>query len=84
MALQTTNAAYQPVTALEKAVTSGWNPVCKITYTRDTWVKLLDRPSDYAHDEAMLLCQEAGNQWVMWIPEHGEARLDRSQFYFVQ
>jgi hypothetical protein len=69
---------------LEWAIASGWNPVCKITYTRDTWVKLLGGITPFAHDEAMLLCAESGDRWVMWVPEHGEAILDRSQFYFVQ
>lgn len=66
---------------LEKAIAAGWNPVCHITYNRDSWVKLIGRPSELAHDEAKLLCQESANTWVAWVPEHGEVVLDRSNFY---
>lgn len=62
-------------------VALGWNPVCHITYTRDTWVKLLQRPNSYAADEAKLLCPSAGSTWVAWVPDHGEVVLDRSHFY---
>ena len=60
---------------------ASWNPVCNITYTRDTWVKLLKKPNDYAADEAKLLCQAANHAWVVWVPNHGEAVLYRSDFY---
>ncbi|MBE9139494.1 hypothetical protein IQ254_20215 [Nodosilinea sp. LEGE 07088] len=58
-----------------------WNAICHITYTRDTWVKLLQAPSVYAADEAKLLCQASNNSWVVWVPDHGEVVLDRSHFY---
>jgi hypothetical protein len=61
--------------------TASWNPVCHITYTRDTWVKLLQAPNDYAVAEAKLLCQAANNTWVVWVPDHGKTVLDRSDFY---
>jgi hypothetical protein len=67
--------------ALESAIASTWNPVCHITYTRDTWVKLLQLPGEYAFDEAKLLCQESSDTWVAWVPDFGEVVLDRSQFY---
>lgn len=71
--------------ALDTAATNNhaasWNPVCHITYTRDTWVKLLQPLSDYAADEAKLLCQSSHNTWVVWVSDHGEAVLDRSEFY---
>ncbi|NCJ08328.1 hypothetical protein GS597_17810 [Synechococcales cyanobacterium C] len=60
---------------------SGWDAVCHITYTRDTWVKLLRAPSEYAAAEAKLLCQESPNTWVVWVPGYGEIVLDRSYFY---
>ncbi|BCL38444.1 hypothetical protein [Nostoc sp. MS1] len=66
---------------LANQITSGWNPVCHITYNRDTWVKLLQPPSDYAFEEAKLLCQESPVAWVAWVPDYGEVVLDRSQFY---
>jgi len=66
---------------VEQAIAAGWNPVCHLTYTRDAWVKLLELPSPYAADEAMLLCQASASSWVAWVPEHGEIVLTRSQFY---
>jgi hypothetical protein len=56
-------------------------PVCNLTYTRDSWVKLLHNQSDYRFDEALLLCQETANTWVAWVPDCGEIRLDKSEFY---
>lgn len=56
-------------------------PVCHITYNRDSWVKLLDLPSEYSYHEAKLLCQADENTWVAWVPDHGETLLERSQFY---
>ncbi|MBW4652186.1 MAG: hypothetical protein KME20_03905 [Kaiparowitsia implicata GSE-PSE-MK54-09C] len=66
---------------LERAIASGWKPVCHITYTRDAWVKLLQPPSEYSDDEAKLLCQEASDNWVAWVPNHGEVILNQSHFY---
>ncbi|NJR58678.1 MAG: hypothetical protein HC769_07320 [Cyanobacteria bacterium CRU_2_1] len=80
MFLQTTSG-YAPASPLEKAIAAGWNPVCHITYNRDTWVKLLQRPSEYASDEAKLLCQDTLNTWIAWVPDHGEVVLDRGDFY---
>ena len=57
------------------------NSVCHITYTRDSWVKLIELPSEYSADEALLLCQESPDVWVAWVPDHGEVKLDRSNFY---
>ena len=57
------------------------NSVCHITYSRDSWVKLIELPSEYSADEALLLCQESPDVWVAWVPDHGEVRLDRSNFY---
>jgi len=31
-------------------------------------------------DEALLLCQTSENEWVAWIPDHGEAVLNTRQF----
>ena len=56
-------------------------PVCHITYNRDSWVKLLELPSEYSYHEAKLLCKASENTWVAWVPDHGEAVLERSQFY---
>ncbi len=66
---------------MEEAISAGWNPVCHLTYNRDAWVKLLEPPSEYAADEALLLCQKSADSWIAWIPDHGEVVLNRSQFY---
>jgi hypothetical protein len=66
---------------LERAIASGWNPVCHITYNRDTWVKLLQLPSEYAFDQAKLLCPVSDDTWIAWVPDHGSVTLDRSHFY---
>lgn len=80
MSLQT--VPVNPTTpTLVNQITSGWNPVCHITYNRDAWVKLLQPPSDSAFDEAKLLCQESPDTWVAWVPGYGEVVLDRSHFY---
>lgn len=65
----------------EKKLESAWYPVCHITYNRDAWVKLLQPPSEYSFDEALLLCQESPSAWVAWIPDYGEIVLDRGDFY---
>lgn len=44
------------------------------------WVQLLELPSNWSFDEALLLCQNSENEWVAWIPNHGEAMLQTSQF----
>ncbi len=65
----------------EGLTVSTWNPVCHITYTRDSWVKLIERPSPYSADEALLICQESIDTWVAWVPDLGEVRLNRSNLY---
>jgi hypothetical protein len=64
----------------DPTIASTWNPVCQITYNRDTWVKLFQLPSAYSANEALLLCQESLDTWVAWIPGYGEILLDRSNF----
>jgi hypothetical protein len=62
-------------------MTTGWNPACHITYNRDSWVKLLQPPSEYAMDEAKLLCQESATTWSAWVPGYGEVTLEETAFY---
>ncbi|KAB8332544.1 hypothetical protein SD80_018300 [Scytonema tolypothrichoides VB-61278] len=45
-----------------------------------SWVKLLELPNPYSFDEALLLCQVSRQEWLAWIPDHGEAQLHVSQF----
>jgi hypothetical protein len=53
-------------------------------YQDSTWVQLLELPNPYSHDEALLLCQQSEDEWVAWIPDHGEAVLHTSQFIRVR
>lgn len=50
-------------------------------FQSDTWVHLLELPSAFSYDEALLLCQLSEDEWVAWIPSHGEAVLHTRQFY---
>ena len=79
MPLSTAQLAFVPV--LAEGTTNDCYPVGHITNTRDTWVKLLRSPSEYAGNEAKLLCQAEQDSWVVWVPDHGEAVLNRSDFY---
>lgn len=45
------------------------------------WVRLLEPLSPYSLDEALLLCEAKDNNWVVWIPDYGEAVLSREQFF---
>ena len=47
---------------------------------RGDWVSLFALPSEYAHDQALLLCQVDYDHWVTWIPNHGEVKLCLRQF----
>jgi hypothetical protein len=55
------------------------NP-CQLDYQASTWVHLLELPNPFSHDEALLLCQHSENEWIAWIPDHGEALLNVRQF----
>lgn len=44
------------------------------------WVSLFVLPSEYAHDEALLLCEVDEENWISWIPDYGEAELCLRQF----
>ncbi|MGL5075628.1 MAG: hypothetical protein ACRDBG_07265 [Waterburya sp.] len=46
----------------------------------NTWVKLLELPNPYSHDEALILCKYSESEWVAWVPDYGEAILNNSQF----
>lgn len=44
------------------------------------WVSLLNSLTDFCHDEAILLCQNSEIEWVVWIPNHGEAKITVEEF----
>ena len=52
----------------------------QLEFQADTWVRLLELPSTFSYDEALLLCQISEDEWVTWIPGHGEAVLHTRQF----
>lgn len=81
MAVQTHRAICSVMADDHRNLPVTWNPVCHITYTRDTWVKLLEKPSSYASDEAKLICQESPNTWLTWVPDYGQLVVDKSLFY---
>jgi hypothetical protein len=43
------------------------------------WVQLRDLLSEYSADQALLLCEETKGRWVAWVPDYGEALLEREQ-----
>jgi hypothetical protein len=47
-----------------------------------TWVKLLELPTAFSFDEALLLCQVTEDKWLAWIPDHGEELLNTRQFSY--
>jgi hypothetical protein len=55
------------------------NSIVEQKLQASTWVQLRERPSPYSYDEALLLCQHSDTEWIVWIPDHGEMVLHRSQ-----
>jgi hypothetical protein len=49
-------------------------------YRASEWVQLLQHPTAYSGDEALLLCQCSEREWLAWIPEYGEILLTIDQF----
>ncbi|MEH1861333.1 MAG: hypothetical protein V7L21_25805 [Nostoc sp.] len=47
-----------------------------------TWVNLLQLPNPFSFDEALLLCPVSADEWLAWIPDHGEAILNIRQFSY--
>jgi len=64
---------------LQPALVTPWSSISGLT--AGAWVKLLQPLSEYCHDEALLLCPASEDQWSVWIPDHGEAILNKYQFY---
>ncbi|MGF1937723.1 MAG: hypothetical protein RM347_025590 [Nostoc sp. ChiQUE02] len=46
------------------------------------WVNLLLLPNPFSFDEALLLCPVSADEWLVWIPDHGEAILNIRQFSY--
>jgi hypothetical protein len=45
------------------------------------WVKLLELPSPHSFDKALLLYRFSCKEWMAWVPNYGEIRLNESKFY---
>lgn len=58
-------------------------PVAGFVPKRDLWVQLRNAPSDYAYDQAVLVCELNADEWIAWVPGHGELVLNRSQFHRI-
>lgn len=54
------------------------SPVAK---KANTWVELRQPPSDYAFNEALLLCEVRPDRWTAWVPGYGTIELDTTEFY---
>lgn len=57
-----------------------WDLDASEPYQASTWVHLMELPSPLSHDEALLLCQHSEDEWIVWIPDYGEAVLNERQF----
>ncbi|MDZ8184889.1 MAG: hypothetical protein RMX96_08560 [Nostoc sp. ChiSLP02] len=47
-----------------------------------SWVKLLELPNPFSFDEALLLCPVSEDEWLAWVPDHGEIILNIRQFSY--
>ena len=67
-------------TALKNASDAAAPTEATFSPQQGLWVQLRNRPSDYAFDQALLLCETFPGEWVAWIPSFGEITLTRGQF----
>ena len=60
-----------------------WQPIVGSAseFNPSTWVQMREKPNPYSHDQALLLCQVTEDEWVAWVPDHGEMVLYRHQFF---
>lgn len=64
--------SWEKLRELSLTTSSEWEP--------STWVKVLNPPTAFSYDEALLLCQTSENQWLAWIPDYGEILLHTNEF----
>ena len=67
-------------TSLKTASEAATSTKASFSPQEGLWVQLRNRPSDYAFDQALLLCETFPGEWVAWIPSFGEITLTRGQF----
>ncbi len=60
-----------------------WQPLVGYIseFAPSTWVQMREKPNPYSYDQALLLCQVTEDEWVAWVPDHGEMVLYRHQFF---
>jgi hypothetical protein len=54
-------------------------PVTVFVPQANQWVQLRERLPEYSADQALLLCEENEGRWVAWVPDYGQALLEREQ-----
>lgn len=64
--------SWEKIRDLSLTTISEWEP--------STWVKVFNPPTAFSFDEALLLCQASEDQWLAWIPDHGEILLHVDDF----
>ena len=53
---------------------------CKLEPQAGDWAHLFTLPNPYSYDEGLLLCQCSEQEWLAWIPDHGEAVIEANKF----
>jgi hypothetical protein len=76
------SSGHQASTTTPADSTSARCAVNQPTLEAGSWVCLQERPNDWSHDRALLLCECAEHEWVAWIPDYGEATIHSRQFSF--
>ncbi|KOR36954.1 hypothetical protein AM228_09980 [Planktothricoides sp. SR001] len=52
----------------------------KLLFCSGDWVSLIKPLTALSFEEAILLCEESLDKWVVWVPGLGETRLNTSEF----
>lgn len=47
----------------------------------ERWVQLITLPDLMSFDQALLLCKQSEDEWLVWVPDYGEVILHHSEFY---
>lgn len=69
---------------MRSSTTSNLHPAQFELFRPNNWVRLRQPLSAYSPNEALLLCEEAEDSWVAWVPDLGEVRLHRYQFSEIE
>lgn len=86
MALQFHRSTSSPSQQMVAGSSLPWEKIRDLSLTTiaewepSTWVKVFNPPTAFSFDEALLLCQTSEDQWLAWIPDHGEVLLHVNDF----